>query len=45
MSHANVLDPKFRNDEGAHGIMVRLLCRLAHGCGTMVTLPNICGCI
>lgn len=28
MSHANVLDPKFRNDEGAYGIMVRLLCRL-----------------
>jgi DNA polymerase IV len=28
MSHANVLDPKFRNDEDAHGIMIRLLCRL-----------------
>ncbi len=28
MSHASVLDPKFRNEEGAHGIMVRLLCRL-----------------
>ena len=28
MSHANVLDPKFRNDQGAHGIMVRLLCKL-----------------
>ena len=28
MSHANVLDPRFRNDEGAYGIMVRLLCRL-----------------
>jgi DNA polymerase-4 len=28
MSHANVLDPKFRNEEGAYGIMVRLLCRL-----------------
>jgi DNA polymerase-4 len=28
MSHASVLDPKFRNDEGAYGIMVRLLCRL-----------------
>jgi len=28
MSHANVLDPKFRNAEGAYGIMVRLLCRL-----------------
>ncbi|MDP9172454.1 MAG: type VI secretion protein ImpB [Planctomycetota bacterium] len=28
MSHANVLDPKFRNDESAYGIVVRLLCRL-----------------
>jgi DNA polymerase-4 len=28
MSHANVLHPEFRNDEGAYGIMVRLLCRL-----------------
>jgi len=28
MGHANVLDPKFRNDRGAYGIMVRLLCRL-----------------
>jgi DNA polymerase IV len=28
MSHANVLDPRFRNDEGAYGIMVRLLCKL-----------------
>lgn len=28
MSHANVLDPKFRNDEGARGILVRLVCRL-----------------
>jgi DNA polymerase IV len=28
MSHANVLDPKLRNERGAHGIMVRLLCRL-----------------
>jgi DNA polymerase-4 len=28
MSHANVLDPKFRTDQGAYGIMVRLLCRL-----------------
>lgn len=28
MSHASVLDPKFRNEEGAHGIMIRLLCRL-----------------
>ena len=28
MSHANVLDPIFRNEEGAYGIMVRLLCKL-----------------
>ena len=28
MSHASVLDPKFRSEEGAYGIMVRLLCRL-----------------
>jgi DNA polymerase IV len=28
MTHASVLDPKFRNEEGAYGIMVRLLCRL-----------------
>jgi DNA polymerase IV len=28
MSHASVLDPKFRNEEGAYGIMIRLLCRL-----------------
>ncbi len=28
MSHASVLDPRFRNDEGAYGIMIRLLCRL-----------------
>jgi DNA polymerase IV len=28
MSHANVLDPQFRNDQAAYGIMVRLLCRL-----------------
>jgi DNA polymerase IV len=28
MSHANVLDPKYRNNEDAYGIMVRLLCRL-----------------
>lgn len=30
MSHGNVLAPKFRSEEGAHGIMVRLLCKLAH---------------
>jgi len=28
MSHASVLDPKFRNERDAYGIMVRLLCRL-----------------
>jgi DNA polymerase-4 len=28
MSHSSVLDPKFRNDQGAHGIIIRLLCRL-----------------
>ncbi len=28
MSHASVLDPKYRNDQDAYGIMVRLLCRL-----------------
>jgi DNA polymerase IV len=28
MSHANVLDPKFRTDEGARGILIRLVCRL-----------------
>lgn len=28
MSHENVLDPKFRNEAGAYGIMIRLLCRL-----------------
>jgi DNA polymerase IV len=28
MSHANVLHPKFRNEEGAYGILVRLTCRL-----------------
>jgi DNA polymerase-4 len=28
MSHASVLDPRFRNDQDAYGIMVRLLCRL-----------------
>jgi DNA polymerase-4 len=28
MSHENVLHPKFRNERDAHGIMIRLLCRL-----------------
>jgi DNA polymerase IV len=28
MSHASVLDPKFRNDRDAYGILTRLLCRL-----------------
>lgn len=28
MTHASVLDPKFRNAEGAHGILVRLVSRL-----------------
>jgi DNA polymerase IV len=28
MSHASVLDPKFRNERDAYGILVRLLCRL-----------------
>jgi DNA polymerase IV len=28
MSHASVLDPKFRNAAGAYGIMIRLICRL-----------------
>ncbi|MGL4460621.1 MAG: Y-family DNA polymerase, partial [Planctomycetia bacterium] len=29
MSHGNVLDPRFRNEAGAHGILVRLVCKLA----------------
>jgi DNA polymerase-4 len=29
MSHGNVLDPQFRNEEGARGILVRLVCKLA----------------
>lgn len=29
MGHSNVLDPKFRNEAAAHGIMVRLTCKLA----------------
>ncbi|RNC81281.1 MAG: type VI secretion protein ImpB [Phycisphaera sp.] len=28
MGHANVLDPKYRNEEGARGILARLVCRL-----------------
>lgn len=27
MTHANMLAPEFRNDDGAHGILVRLLCK------------------
>jgi DNA polymerase-4 len=29
MGHSNVLEPRFRNEAGAHGILVRLLCKLA----------------
>ena len=29
MGHSNVLEPKFRNDHAAYGIMVRLACKLA----------------
>lgn len=29
MGHSNVLDPKFRTSEGAHAMMVRLLCKAA----------------
>lgn len=28
MTHGNVLDPRFRNAAGAHGILVRLVCKL-----------------
>lgn len=28
MGHENVLDPKYRNEEGARGILTRLVCRL-----------------
>lgn len=28
MGHSNVLEPRFRNEAGAHGILVRLLCKL-----------------
>jgi len=29
MTHASVLAPQFRNDAGAHGVIVRLLCKAA----------------
>lgn len=29
ITHANVLPPEFRNDAGAHGVLVRLLCKAA----------------
>ena len=29
MGHSNVLEPRFRDEDGAHGILVRLLCKLA----------------
>ena len=29
MSHGSVLEPRFRNEEGARGILVRLVCKLA----------------
>jgi DNA polymerase-4 len=29
MTHGNVLDPRFRNEEGARGILLRLTCKLA----------------
>lgn len=28
MSHGNVLEPRFRNEEGARGILIRLICKL-----------------
>src|SRR5260221_2322020 len=28
MSHANVLEPRLRNEAGARGMLVRLICRL-----------------
>lgn len=28
ITHSSVLHPRFRNEEGAHGILVRLLCKL-----------------
>ncbi|MGV3606733.1 MAG: Y-family DNA polymerase [Planctomycetaceae bacterium] len=30
MTHGNVLEPKFRNSEGARSILIRLICKLAH---------------
>ncbi|MBX3412139.1 MAG: type VI secretion protein ImpB [Pirellulales bacterium] len=30
MSHSNVLAPPFRNEESAHGILVKLVCKLAY---------------
>lgn len=30
MTHGKVLDPKFRSEEGAHGILLRLVCKLAY---------------
>ena len=30
MSHGSVLEPRFRNEEGACGIMARLVCKLGH---------------
>lgn len=30
MTHGNVLEPRFRNREGAREILLRLLCKLAH---------------
>ena len=29
VGHSNVLEPKFRNEEAAHGMLVRLLCKAA----------------
>ncbi len=29
MSHGNVLEPRFRNVDGAYGILIRLICKLA----------------
>jgi DNA polymerase-4 len=29
MTHGNVLEPRFRTEEGARGILIRLLCKLA----------------
>ncbi|MEM9419786.1 MAG: type VI secretion protein ImpB [Planctomycetota bacterium] len=32
MGHAHILPPQYRNDEGAHGIMTRLLCKAVMRC-------------